>query len=240
MTPVTPGQERPKRSAIVLAGCLLALVAPSLAPQAGAAEPEALREVTLTRLKLGAAAGLPGSALAAIPGFEPTGRLVPDRNRRIVTFYDTHLLPQLNKQFNSFQVYENMPGMGQDLEEFALHREVTRSAEASAVRGATKALRDFAIDLTPANRWLSTMPRPSAEVRSARSGASLGFTLGISHSLPELGLRYRVGRTSTRIELDSTGEVDMEFMHSAAAWTRVSFSYNPRGDWYGVHCRFAF
>jgi hypothetical protein len=58
--------------------------------------------------------------------------------------------------------------------------------------------------------------------------------------MPEVGLRYRLGRTETRVELDSRGAMDVELTHSAKAWTRLAVWLDPRNQWYAMHCRLAF
>jgi len=222
--------------------CLGTLGLIAFADFAAAADIDSLPELRLPALKLGVAPGFGGGVLTEPSGFRPQPALFPDRNSHAVRFYDTHLLPRLNRQFESLRVYE-MPTTGATAERFDERRELTESAEANAVRGATKACRDFLIDLTPADRWLSRMPHPSTEVKTSSRdgrGGSLGFSVGISHAMPELGLRYRVGRTTTRVDIDSRGSVELDFTLSSRAFTHVAMWIDPGSRWYAMHCRINF
>ena len=207
-----------------------------------ATEPDLLQrleEIPALRFELGLLR--PGSALASASTYRPT-ELVPTQGRRTVAFYDTHLLPRLNSQFQAFRPYENMPGAGQALEEYTLRSEVAHSAQASAVRGATKAARDFFLDMLPVDRWVASLPQPSTTIETGRGSRAgkIDFSFGISHAMPEVGMRYKVGNTETRLEVDSFGSVELEFMRTAESWTRVAVSYDSESSWYGVHWRLSF
>jgi len=221
-------------------GALAALAASALLP-VGAAEPEVLAGVELPRLRLDPALSFRTASLSAVSTYRPS-ELVPAHGRRTIAFYDTHLLPRLNGQFQAFRPYENMPEAGQALEEYTLRSQNADSAHASVVRGATKACRDFVVDLLPVDKWISSLPRPSTEIQTSRGsrGGSLDFSFGISHALPEVGVRYRAGNTETRVQIDSFGAVELEFMRTVESWTRVALAYDPESGWYGVHWRLSF
>ena len=207
-----------------------------------ATEPDLLQRLQeIPALRFEPSLSLHGSPLASASTYRPA-ELVPMHGRRTVAFYDTHLLPRLNSQFQAFSPYNNMPGAGQALEEYTLRSEVAHSAQASAVRGATKAARDFFLDMLPVDRWVSSLPQPSTTIETGRGSRAgkLDFSFGISHAMPEVGMRYKVGNTETRLELDSFGSVQLAFMRSAESWTRVAVSYDPENSWYGVHWRLSF
>jgi hypothetical protein len=209
-----------------------------------ATEPDLLQrleEIPTLRFEPSLAMSLRGRALGSASTYRPA-ELVPQQGRRTIAFYDTHLLPRLNSQFQAFRPYENMPGAGQALEDYTLRSEVAHSAEASAVRGATKAARDFFLDMLPVDRWFATLPRPSTTVQTGHGsrGGKLDFSFGISHAMPEVGMRYRVGSIQARFDVDSFGAVDLEFMRTTQSWTRVALQYRPVSGWYGVHWRLSF
>ena len=228
-----------------LVASLLACAAGAFLP-VRATEPDLLRRLDeIPALRFEPSLALPGSAVGSAVGSASTYRpaeLVPTHGRRTVAFYDTHLLPRLNSQFQAFRPYENMPGAGQALEDYTLRSEVAHSYEASAVRGATKAARDFFLDMLPVDRWVATLPRPSTTVATGHGsrGGKLDFSFGISHAMPEVGMRYRVGNTQSRLDVDAFGAIDLEFMRTTQSWTRVAVSYRPESGWYGVHWRLSF
>ena len=220
---------------------ILALAACAFLP-VRATEPDLLRRLEeIQALRFEPGLSLPASAVASASTYRPA-ELVPTQGRRTRAFYDTHLLPRLNSQFQAFRPYENMPGAGQALEEYTLRSEVAHSAQASAVRGATKAARDFFLDMLPVDRWAESLPQPSTTIATGRGSRAgkLDFSFGISHAMPEVGMRYKVGNTQTRLEVDSFGSVEVEFMRTAESWTRVAVSYDPESSWYGVHWRLSF
>ena len=232
------GTQRTRRR---LVASILACVACSFLP-VRATEPDLLKRLDEIRaLRFEPSLSLHGSALASATSYRPA-ELVPTHGRRTVAFYDTHLLPRLNSQFQAFSPYNNMPGAGQALEDYTLRSEVARSAEASAVRGATKAARDFFLDMLPVDRWVESLPQPSTTIATGQGSRAgkLDFSFGISHAMPEVGMRYRVGHTETRLEVDSFGQVELEFMRTYDSWTRVALSYDPESSWYGVHWRLSF
>jgi hypothetical protein len=149
-------------------------------------------------------------------------------------------------------VYQNMPGAGPDLERFTLHAAVTDSARRTLESATTRALKEFVLEWTQIEQKLLSLPlsrKVSSAVspgrgtgsKSARSAYSdLGFSVGISSMMPQVGLKYRFGETCTEFEIDGHGSVDFAFSRSSTDYTRVAVQYDARDDFYGLYFRARF
>jgi hypothetical protein len=155
-------------------------------------------------------------------------------------FYDTHLLPRLNRQFHSFAVHQNVPRAGQELGEFMMFEDVREYAERRVLKGTTKALRDFVIESVTLDRLFKSLPGSGLRGEAGRSRRSMGFSVGASHGKPRVGVRYNLGHSLMRFSVDFDGSVGLEYKRSTARRTRISCGYDAREHEYDLSYRYSF
>jgi hypothetical protein len=222
---------------------------------AGAAEPQRLQTARLPQVRLQTArlTPVPGSTVGA--DFHPGSIGVVRSPRAPVRFYDTHLMPELSSQFRGMgHVFQNLPETGTELEQFALRDAVTDSARRTLERATTRALKEFALEWTQIERRLLSIPLSKkitsalpASTGGAGDGArprhhrgDLGLSLGVSSLRPQVGLRYKLGETTTEFEIDGHGSVDLGFSRVSDVYTRIAVQYDAQDAWYGLYYRTRF
>jgi len=246
------GRETTGIQAVVLKTALVLITGLVCCAAASAAEPARLQVGSLPEVRMQTLRLAPGPGRVEANGFRPAGLQFDRPKRASVRFYDTHLMPELREQFRGMgDVYQNLPGAGAELEQFTLHAAVTDSARRTLERATTRALKEFVLEWTQIERRLLSIPL-SRKVSSAvsdmggsskprrRSYSDLGFSVGVSSLRPQVGLRYRLGETTTEFEIDGHGSVDVGFSRSSVVYTRIAVQYDAQDDWYGLYYRARF
>jgi len=248
------GRETTGIEAAFLKAVMIAIAGLVCCAAASAAEPERLRTASLPEIRMQTMRLAPGSGRAEVNGFRPAGLQIDRSRRASVRFYDTHLMPELRNQFRGMgSVYQNLPGVGVELERDTMHAAVTDSARRTLERATTRALKEFVLEWTDIERRLLSMPL-SKKLSSAvsemgkgtgaesgrRSHRDLGFSVGVSSLMPQVGLRYRHGETTTEFEIDGHGSVDVGFSRSSVVYTRIAIQYDAEDAWYGLYYRARF
>jgi hypothetical protein len=244
------GRETTGTAAVVLKAAWMFLVGLVCCAAASAAEPERLRAADLPQFRLETLRPAAGSASVDVDGFRPAHLSIDRSERASVRFYDTHLMPELRDRFEGMsRVYQNMPWIGNDLEQFTMRADVTDSARRGLEHATTRALREFVLEWSRIEERLLSIPL-SKKVSSSLAGVSPGprvrsdqdldFSFGISSMMPQVGLRYRLRKTVTRFEVDGHGSVDLEFSRLANVYTRVAVQYDAEETGYGLYYRARF
>ncbi len=246
------GRETTGIETVVLKAAMIVVVLLCCAA-ASAAEPDRLRTARLPEIRMQTMPLAPGSGRVETSGFRPAGLQIDRSRRASVRFYDTHLMPELRDQFRGMgSVYQNLPGSGVELENFTMHSAVTDSARRTLERATTRALKEFVLEWTHIERRLLSIPlsrKLSSAVSDMGSGSKpgrrpysdLGFSVGVSSLMPQVGLRYRHGETTTEFEIDGHGSVDLGFSRSSVVYyTRIAVQYDAQDEWYGLYYRARF
>jgi hypothetical protein len=172
-------------------------------------------------------------------------------------FYDTHLIPELEHQMGGYRGMHGVPTSSAGLERSLIYAAAGDQARGRTIKGATNALKEFVLETTALNRTLDRLvariyrPRSRAASDPGGPGSSgpvirkrgdLGFSFGVAHRMPNVGIKYRIGTTQTRFEISGTGTVDFQFerldakrMHAA-----IGLRYDHRDRWYGMNYTVSF
>jgi len=193
-----------------------------------------------TKLHFDLANVAPPDASADTANFRPERLVIPDSRGSAMRFYDTHLLPRLNRQFASFAAHQNVPGAGEELGEFMMFDDIRKNAERRALKGTTKALRDFVIESVPLDRIFDSLPGGGLRSEAGRSRRSMRFSVGVSHGKPRVGVRYNLGPSLMRFSLEFDGSVGLEYKRSMAKRTRIYCGYDAREHEYDLSYRYSF
>jgi hypothetical protein len=246
------GRETTGIQAVVVRAASIFFVGLVCCTAASAAEPVRLRTASLPQVRLETMRLGPGASSINASGFRPSQLQIDRSTRAPRRFYDTHLMPELRDQFRGMgSVYQNMPGAGTDLERFTMHSAVTDSARRTLERATTRALKEFVLEWTQIERKLLSIPlskKLSSAVPSMGNGSKagrssysdLGFSVGVSSLMPQFGLKYRLGETTTEFEIDGHGSVDVGFSRSSIVYTRIAVQYDAKDESYGLYYRARF
>lgn len=223
----------------LLAGC----AAVALLGGVATAEEVRIEPLRLPEVRLETAAPAERLRAAGDESFLPRALSTGYPRRVQRGFYDTHLLPELAHQMNGFRSLHGLPGSAAEIEQSLIYSSVGDSARRKTIKGATNALKDYLLEVTELTTVIGSVPTPrfgGGEVAgdaARRQRAELGFSFGFAHRMPNLGVKYRIGSTLTRLGLTGHGAVDLRIEREDATRMRssIGFNYDPRDNWYGMN-----
>jgi hypothetical protein len=170
-------------------------------------------------------------------------------------FLNSRLLPRLNRQFVSLTPYQAMPDRGAALADFLLRDQLNDSARRQAESVTRKTVEDYLLDTTGVGQFVErlseeslgklvnrisakTSIRASERARPGRAKRSaMELQIGISHCVPTLELRSRVGGGAFSANISPLGHVELEYQQGRKAHTRVYGNYDAGEGLLDLGCR---
>jgi len=142
----------------------------------------------------------------------------------------SHLAPRLDRQFGRMARYDALPTQGGALASFALFEAVTAEARHRASRGLRRALRDWALEVSPIGELAARVAGAAPSKLGGRGVARRAFGLEAAHGLPVLEIRHRHGSGLVRVGLAGYGAVRVDLSHARFVRTRVNAEWDLGDD----------
>jgi hypothetical protein len=158
------------------------------------------------------------------------------------SFYESYLLPGLEKQISRVGVLHTWVLDRPDLGQHSDHEALAQVSERMFEKGASRALRSYLSEITGLETMVLNLAGRNGRLGDGGKTSRFNLGIGVSSALPRVDIGYRIGDAGTfRLSLCADGAVDLNYGHyGRLSSTRFYATYDTSEETADIGLRVSF